>query len=152
MASSSKQSQLPEYAAAAEPEYTYVPNKGYMNEDEGGQFRDVDEGEQYEEDGGDEDLFDDELNDQDWTDDRRGGDFTKQYNRQRTATEKGTAPGAVKSNIQKPRANLVARVDDQISSLAKFAARIKLGDTEAGMTGGKEDRWVYCFPQPRGWR
>jgi len=36
-------------------------------------------------------------------------------------------------NPQKPKANVAARVDDQIKSLAKFAGRIKLGDMEAGM-------------------
>ncbi|RPB03940.1 RIO1-domain-containing protein [Choiromyces venosus 120613-1] len=82
-----------------------------------------------------EDLFDDELNDQDWV---GGGDITKSYNKQRASVEKGAAPTAAKPNAQKPRANVTARVDDQISSLAKFASRIKLGELEGA--GGKGDR------------
>jgi len=89
----------------------------------------------------DDDLFDDELNDQDWA--GGGGDITKSYNKQRASVEKGAAPAAAKPNAQKPRANNTARVDDQISSLAKFASRIKLGDLEnATGGGGKGDKYV----------
>ncbi|CUS11831.1 unnamed protein product, partial [Tuber aestivum] len=87
----------------------------------------------------DDDLFDDELNDQDWIG-GGGGDITKSYNRQRASVEKGAAPAAAKPNAQKPRANVTARIDDQISSLAKFASRIKLGDLEDAAGGGKGDR------------
>ncbi|PWW77278.1 RIO1-domain-containing protein [Tuber magnatum] len=87
---------------------------------------------------GDDDLFD-ELNDQDWIG-GGGGDITKSYNKQRASVEKGAAPAAAKPNAQKPRANVTARIDDQISSLAKFASRIKLGDLEDAAGGGKGDR------------
>ena len=88
----------------------------------------------------DDDLFDDELNDQDWA--SGGGDITKSYNKQRASVEKGAAPAAAKPNAQKPRANITARIDDQISSLAKFASRIKLGDLEDATGGGKGDKYV----------
>jgi len=88
----------------------------------------------------DDDLFDDELNDQDWV--GGGGDITKSYNKQRASVEKGAAPAAAKPNAQKPRANITARVDDQISSLAKFASRIKLGDLEEVTGGGRGDKYV----------
>lgn len=144
---------LPEYAAAATPQYKYVPNQGYVNPD---RFADPEEtpraeGEQdyydNDDDDDDEDLFDDELNDQDWTESgggHGGGDFTKSYNRQRRiieATNPTTATGdvgAVKGNKHKPKANTAARVDDQIQSLTKFAARIKLGDVESGMGGASK--------------
>lgn len=145
MASPPKQPQLLECAAAEKPQCANIPNNENINEEQV-EFEDSDDVDEYEEGAGSEDLFDDELNDQDWTGDGGGGDFTKQYNRQRVVVEKGVAPAAVKSNAQKPRANLAARVDDQISSLAKFAARIKLGDTEAGMTG-KGERCAGCSHQ-----
>jgi len=88
----------------------------------------------------DDDLFDDELNDQDWV--GGGGDITKSYNKQRASVEKGAAPAAAKPNAQKPRANITARVDDQISSLAKFASRIKLGDLEDATGGGRGDKYA----------
>ncbi|CAZ81529.1 unnamed protein product [Tuber melanosporum] len=70
----------------------------------------------------------------------RSGDITKSYNKQRASVEKGAAPAAAKPNAQKPRANVTARVDDQISSLAKFASRIKLGDLEDTIGGVKGDK------------
>lgn len=152
---------LPEYAAAVTPQYKYVPNQGYVDPD---RFADPEEGpvtsgeRDYNEgqgdgdgDGGydddDDDLFDDELNDQDWTESgggHGGGDFTKSYNRQRRiieATNPTASPGdvgAVKGNKHKPKTNIAARVDDQIQSLTKFAARIKLGDVESGMGGASK--------------
>lgn len=146
---------LPEYAAAAAPQYKYVPNRGYVDP---GRFDDAEEegtpvaggGQDYynDDDDDDEDLFDDELNDQDWTESgggHGGGDFTKSYNRQRRIIEAANpaaspGEGAVKGNKHKPKANTAARVDDQIQSLTKFAARIKLGDVESGLGGSKGNK------------
>lgn len=150
--------QLLEYAAAANPRYEFVPNKGYIDPD---RFADAPEGipqmqggweedeDEYDSDA-DEELFDDELNDQDWTESGGGGgDFTKSYNRQRKAIEAtraagggGGAEGVVKGNKLKPKPNVATRVDDQIRSLTKFAGRIKLGDVESGMGAGKGDRYI----------
>lgn len=146
---------LPEYAAAAAPQYKYVPNRGYVDP---GRFDDAEEegapvvggGQDYYngDDDDDEDLFDDELNDQDWTESgggHGGGDFTKSYNRQRRIIEAANpaaspGEGAVKGNKHKPKANTAARVNDQIQSLTKFAARIKLGDVESGLGGSKGNK------------
>lgn len=164
--------EIPNYAAGAQPQYEYDPNSGYIVP---GQFDDAsaddkehnettststlaqrsgqsaanpaDSGhpatepeeydEDYEED--DEELFEDEMDEPDWS--NANGDFTKSYNRQRRlveatqATQAGTTgPAAPKMN-PKPKANVAARVDDQIQSLTKFAARIKLDDAQAGMSG-----------------
>ncbi|RPB11879.1 Serine/threonine-protein kinase Rio1 [Morchella conica CCBAS932] len=149
---------LPQYTAAATPQYDYVPNQGYITNpdrfadpEQAGEISqavaptqlqeeyDNHDDEEEDEDSYD-DLFDDELNDQDWTESGGGGggDFTKSYNRQRKAleaTNAASAEGVVKGNKLKPKANVKARVDDQIQSLTKFAARIKLGDMESGMGG-----------------
>lgn len=156
------QEHLPDYAAATNPHYQYVPNKGYISNPHADRFADApetaprpEEDEDEYSDDDDEDLFDDELNDQDWTESGGGyggGDFTKSYNRQRRIIEAtnaaggsgdgGGGGGAVKGNKHKPKANTAARVDDQIQSLTKFAARIKLGDVESGMGSSKGDRYV----------
>lgn len=148
---------LPEYAAAGTPQYKYVSNHGYVDPDrfadaeapvaggEQGYNSNSDDNDDDDEDG----LFDDELNDQDWTESgggHGGGDFTKSYNRQRRIIEAanpaaGPGEGAVKGNKHKPKANTTttaARVDDQIQSLTKFAARIKLGDVESGLGGASK--------------
>lgn len=148
---------LPEYAAAVNPQYEFVPNQGYTNTlstplEAPPQTNDSED--EYDDDE-DEDLFDDELNDQDWTEGgggHGGGDFTKSYNRQRRIIEATTSTssdaGAVKGNKHKPKANTAARVDDQIRSLTKFAARIKLGDVESGMST-KGDRYsIPCYTIP----
>lgn len=147
---------LPEYAAAATPQYKYVPNQGYVDPDRFADAeegpgtrgeRDYNDGDGSYDDDDDDDLFEDELNDQDWTESgggHGGGDFTKSYNRQRRiieATNPTAGPGdvgAVKGNKHKPKTNIAARVDDQIQSLTKFATRIKLGDVESGLGGASK--------------
>ncbi|KAL9004334.1 MAG: hypothetical protein Q9188_002847 [Gyalolechia gomerana] len=71
-------------------------------------------------------------------------DFTKTYNRQRRIQEVSADPNAPKSsfpkkNPQKPTANTLSSVDDQISTLSKHAGKLKLDDRQAGL-GGKHDR------------
>lgn len=103
-------------------------------------------GEGYEEDGsgncddeGDEELFEEieEVDCASTTD-----DFTKSYNRQRALIEakQAMATGAAGPTVPRmnprPRANVMAQVDDQFKSLARFAARIKLDDIQSGMFGG----------------
>ncbi|KAH0562722.1 hypothetical protein GP486_002615 [Trichoglossum hirsutum] len=76
------------------------------------------------------DIFaDDPIDDIDWAE--TGGDFTKSYNRQRRIQETAADPNAPKSsfpktNPQKPTANARSSIDDQMSSLAKHAGKIKL--------------------------
>jgi RIO kinase 1 len=127
---------LPDHAAGHAPVYAYGPNRGCSAVSQhAGQFVDAarvleetadDDSDDY------EDIFaDNPIDDIDWTE--SGGDFTKSYNRQRRIQETAADPNAPKSsfpktNPQKPTANVSASVDDQISSLAKHAGKIKLDD------------------------
>ncbi|KAL7903053.1 RIO1 family domain-containing protein [Trichoderma sp. SZMC 28014] len=79
-------------------------------------------------DGDDDDDLDDIFDDDDQIDDDEewaaDGDLTKNYNRQRQATDAGAA--VPRSNAQKPKANTFASVDDQVSALSKHAVKIRL--------------------------
>lgn len=71
-------------------------------------------------------------------------DFTKTYNRQRKLND-SSIPAAEKpktnsQNAQKPSANTKASLDDQIATLSKHAAKIKLDDKLGGGGGGGRDR------------
>lgn len=160
---SKEEPQLPSYTAGAEAKYKYDPQTGYEpgqfddaeEDDEGGvplthkadsgaELNPADEEEGYDDDE-DGELFDDDLDGQDWS--GNSGDFTKQYNRQRKMIEATNPSEVPRVNPQRPKANVSAKVDDQITSLAKFASRIKLtGDAESGMsthtsrTSDKSDR------------
>src|SRR5690606_1779666 len=140
---SSAKSAIPDYTAAHAPRFNFQQESGYTNAAPG-QFDDAEEDEdgggvpvphteagaqteelpageeEYEYGSDDSELFNDELNDADW--DGKSGDFTKQYNRQRRVIEavKGGKPEEIpKMNPQqKPKANVAARVDDQIKSLS----------------------------------
>ncbi|KAF3906659.1 hypothetical protein ABW20_dc0109777 [Dactylellina cionopaga] len=97
-----------------------------------------------ENDDDEEDLLDDTWT---LTDLAEGsGDLTKQYARQKKLLQAERDPTMDKSQVprinpqgpsgkQKPKGNMEARIDDQISSLSKFAHRIKLDDAAAGMVG-----------------
>ncbi|KAJ5795958.1 uncharacterized protein N7518_004498 [Penicillium psychrosexuale] len=128
------------------PSHTYVPNKGYVNPDtadsaEAGQYP-PDEQEEEEEEEDDEyydDIFDDELDREDILS-SDNTDLTKAYNRQRRINDlagdsnvpRWTYP---KTNTQKPTVNTSAYVDDQVKSLTRHAAKIKLDDQQAGFSG-----------------
>lgn len=75
-----------------------------------------------------DDVFDDD-DDFDYGDDP--SDPSKNYNRQ------GGAPLA-RSNQQKPSANTMANVDDQISTLSKHAAKIRLDDVKGEQSREKD--------------
>lgn len=71
-------------------------------------------------------------------------DFTKSYNRQRRLQEVLSDPHAPRSNLpkantQKPTANTLASVDDQVASLSRHAGKLKLDDQQSGL-GGKNNR------------
>lgn len=95
-------------------------------------------------DSSDSDL-DSDLEDVDWSE-RRGQDFTKQYNRQRRTVAASADPNAAKSSIPKqnpqgPTLNTRAYIDDQISSLARHAAKLRLDDSQSGLhAASKGDR------------
>lgn len=132
--------QMPTPAAGHTPTHTYVPNRGYATSTTSqdappqtptGGYAADNEDETY------DDLF--EEDEQFFDDaDPGSGDLTKSYNRQRKLNDpNATAP---RINPQKPAANTQASVDDQISSLSKHAAKIRLdvGGGERSKTHGKD--------------
>lgn len=82
------------------------------------------------------DVFDsaDELDNDNF--DLESGDLTKSYNRQRQMQGLNAQGAMPRSNAQKPTANTFASVDDQMSTLSKHAAKIRLDDVKQG--GGRE--------------
>lgn len=71
-------------------------------------------------------------------------DFTKSYNRHRRLQDVLSDPNALmsdlpKTNPQKPTANTLALVDDQVASLSRHAGKLKLDDWQSGL-GGKHER------------
>ncbi|CAG8972989.1 hypothetical protein HYALB_00007835 [Hymenoscyphus albidus] len=127
------------------PTHTYIPNHGYetptsghdaptqTDSSAGGltEYAADNEDETY------EDLFEDDeeyFDDMDY--DPGSGDLTKSYNRQRKLNDQNsTAP---RINPQKPAANTKSSVDDQISSLAKHAGKIRLDGGDRQKTHGKD--------------
>ncbi|SLM39351.1 extragenic suppressor of the bimd6 mutation [Lasallia pustulata] len=135
------------------PTHTYVQNQGYITRNaetegviqasgsEGAVLADGPDDHDREEDY--DDIFaGDELDDEDLAP-YNPLDFTKSYNRQRRLQE-ASDPNAPKStlpktNTQKPTANTLASIDDQITSLSRHAAKLKLDNRQSGL-GGKLDR------------
>ncbi|KAG5941125.1 hypothetical protein E4U59_001928 [Claviceps monticola] len=122
-------------AAPHEPPFTYTANQGYVEPaqdipSEMRLTRDAPLAEAQNEDDEDlDDIFeeddDDDVEEQEWSGDAR--DLTKSVNRQRQLHN--TAHGGValpRSNQQKPTANTFASVDDQVATLSKHAAKIRL--------------------------
>lgn len=131
-------------AAAQVPMHTYVPNQGYATSTTSQDAPPQTPTAGYAADNEDEtydDLFEEE--DEEFFDDIEYdpnlGDLTKSYNRQRKLNDPtATAP---RVNPQKPIANTQTSVDDQITSLAKHAGKIRLeggGGDERTKTHGKD--------------
>jgi len=125
------------------PSHAYVPNQGYVNPEgtdsaEAGQ----ESTEQYDEDEDDEyydDIFEDELDTEDFQSSDTA-DLTKAYNRQRKLNDAAADSNVPrwqypKTNTQKPTVNTYASVDDQVKSLTRHAAKIKLDDQQSGFSG-----------------
>ncbi|KAH8805555.1 RIO1 family-domain-containing protein [Xylogone sp. PMI_703] len=134
-------------AAGHAPPHTYVPHHGYKHPattlHNAPQAEGSGENTEYAADNEDEtygDLFDDEEEYFDELDyDASSGDLTKSYNRQRKLLESTDPSTAPRINPQRPSANTKASVDDQISSLSKHAAKIRLdGDGKEGHKSGKD--------------
>ncbi|OBT84069.1 hypothetical protein VE02_07030 [Pseudogymnoascus sp. 03VT05] len=131
-------------AAGQAPSHTYVPNEGYeptpLNPEDNPARAAALEGqegeEEVEEDETYDDIFDEDegaLDDLDW--DPNSSDLTKSYNRQRQLHS--NSANLPKINPQsKPIVNAKASVDDQITSLTKHAAKIRL---DGGMGGLSKD-------------
>ncbi|CAI7614173.1 unnamed protein product [Penicillium pancosmium] len=136
------------------PSHTYLPNQGYVNADgttaaAGQESTQVPEEGQEGQEGEDEDeeyyddIFEEELDTEDFNS-ADPSDLTKAYNRQRKINDlaadsnipKWTYP---KTNTQKPSINTHASVDDQVKSLTRHAAKIKLDTQQSGLQG-KGDR------------
>lgn len=138
--SSEKKVQVVSPADGLSPSHTYVPNKGYANEDgtvpaiAGQDFTPEDDNE---DDEYYDDIFEEELDEGD-INSSNPADLTKAYNRQRKTNELAADPNAPKwtypkTNTQKPNVNTYASVDDEIKSLTKHAGKIKLDDMQAGL-------------------
>jgi RIO kinase 1 len=125
-------------AAPHPPTHTYVSNHDYQGGELVGQ---EDTLQTSPEDDDYDGIFEDEeeLDDIDW--DPTSNDLTKSYNRQRALHSESQSTPRI--NSQKPTANTKASVDDQISSLSKHAAKIRLetvGGKERGHEKDKSDR------------
>ena len=127
------------------PTHTYIPNQGYANSTPSTQDAPLQtptsaDNTEYAADNEDEaydDLFDDEAEEYFDDVDPSSGDLTKSYNRQRKLNDQNAT--ALRINPQKPAANTRASVDDQITSLAKHAGKIRLeGGGEKEKTHGKD--------------
>ncbi|KAL4939631.1 hypothetical protein BDV06DRAFT_198518 [Aspergillus oleicola] len=124
------------------PSHTYLPNKGYANFDGtapamAGQDYTPDNEENEEDDEYYDDIFEEELDTEDFNS-SDPADLTKAYNRQRKTNELAADPNAPKwtypkTNTQKPTVNTYASVDDEIKSLTRHAANIKLDNVQSGL-------------------
>ena len=141
MASLNSNGQRPGLADGIQPTHTYIPNQGYVNPD--GSLpapmagQDPTEVEDEEDDEYYDDIFDEELEEEEFSS-SNPADLTKAYNRQRKVNEVAADPNAPKwtlpkTNTQKPTVNTYASVDDQINTLTRHAAKIKLNDVQSGM-------------------
>lgn len=130
------------------PTHTYVPNRGYLNEQRAPQGMVTADDAAQEQDDEDEadydDIFqeDEDEMDSDALMSANPSDLTKSYNRQRRLNE-AVADSNVpksqypKSNPQPTGGDLAASKDDQINLLTKHAAKLKLEDKFAGTYHGK---------------
>ena len=126
MNASSEMSDTPNQPTVAETAHHQGPElEGYEDED----FDDIFAGDE---------LFDDDYAYYD------PSDFTKTYNRQRCSQDVASDPNAPKSsfpksNPQKPSANTRASIDDQVTSLSRYAGKLRLDDRQSGLSG-KHDK------------
>ena len=136
-----------DFAGGQQPTHTFIPGRGYANStsataepviatEEDEHQEDLDE--DY------EDIFaGEDLDDEDYAS-YNSSDYTKTYNRQRRLQQVSSDPNASKTNFpkanpQKPTANTLASIDDQVTSLSRHAGKLKLDDRQSGL-GGKHDR------------
>ncbi|KAJ5108124.1 hypothetical protein N7456_004799 [Penicillium angulare] len=143
MASAENPGQASGLADGMAPTHTYVPNQGYVNSEGANSTlagQQPTEEEEYNEDEDEDydDIFEEELDTEDFSS-SNPADLTKAYNRQRklndcaadTNVPKWTYP---KTNSQKPTINTHASIDDQVKSLTKHAAKIKLDEQQSGLS------------------
>nr|POF07195.1 serine/threonine-protein kinase rio1 [Quercus suber] len=128
-------------AAGHQPPLTYIENEGYLpsrhvqRQQMPGSADDM-QNVDFEQDEDYEDLFepsDEELSDTDLQA-SNPSDYTKAYNRQRRLKD-DSVPESQKPKAN-PQLNTKATMDDQIKSLSRHTAKLRLNDVEAGL-GGK---------------
>ena len=128
-------------AVGQQPTHHFIPGQGYANERPTDLVQDNLEDDQEEDY---DDIFAGEsLDDEDYVS-YNPSDYTKTYNRQRRLQEVSADPNAPKSNTpkanpQKPTANTLASIDDQVTSLSRHAGKLRLDDRQSGLEG-KHDR------------
>lgn len=134
-------------AAGQQPTHQFIPGQGYANESieepEGPAVIGEDNLEEDQEEDYDDIFAGEDLDDEDYAS-YNPSDYTKTYNRQRKLQEVSADPNASKStfpkaNPQKPTANTLASIDDQVTTLSRHAGKLKLDDRQFGH-GGKHDR------------
>lgn len=134
-------------AAGQQPTHIFIPGQGYANSaSAAAQLSAVIENDEDQEDQDEdyEDIFaGEDLDDEDYAS-YNPSDYTKTYNRQRRLQEVSSDPNASKTNFpkanpQKPTANTLASIDDQVTSLSRHAGKLKLDDRQSGL-GAKHDR------------
>lgn len=87
-----------------------------------------------------DDIFEEELNEEEILS-SDPADLTKAYNRQRKLNDLASDSNVPKwqypkTNSQKPTVNTYASVDDQVKSLTRHAAKVKLDDQQSGLSSG----------------
>lgn len=132
-------------ADGLQPSHTYIPNQGYV-QPEGADVavagqEPIEEEVEEEDDEYYDDIFEEEELDLEEIQSQDHSDLTKAYNRQRKINDLAADPNAPrwtypKTNTQKPTVNTYASVDDQVKSLTRHAAKIKLDDQQSGLSGG----------------
>lgn len=124
------------------PPYEYVVNEGYQQTQVPPEVRMLRgrpatvQADEKDDDDDLDDIFqddgDDNYEEEDW--DGASGDLTKSYNRQRqlhhVAGTESSSSIIPRSNRQKPTANTMASIDDQVSALSRHAAKIRLDTTK----------------------
>lgn len=134
-------------AGGQQPTHMFIPGQGYANSTSATARLVVPAEEDENQEDLDEDYEDilagEDLDDEDYAT-YNPADYTKTYNRQRRLQEVSSDPNASKANFpkanpQKPSANTLASIDDQVTSLSRHAGKLKLNDQQSGL-GGKHDR------------
>ncbi|KAG6999418.1 serine/threonine-protein kinase rio1 [Physcia stellaris] len=149
-------------AAGHAPTHEFIPGQGYTSDNVATDFNgrasepqrtpqvNADDTNPHEVDDEEyDDIFaGDELDEEDFAS-YNPSDFTKSYNRQRKIQEidaDASKPALPRTNPQKPTANTLASIDDQVTSLARHAGKLRLDDQSAGLgvrnarTADKSDR------------
>ena len=133
--------------AGQQPTHHFIPGQGYANST--AELANMPESVGHDELGEDLDedyediLAGEDLDDEDYAS-YNPSDYTKTYNRQRRLQEVSSDPNAPasrypKANPQKPTANTLASIDDQVTSLSRHAGKLRLDDKQFGL-GPRNDR------------